>query len=269
MANFLINAGSIIASIAIPLAQLATEEQGTTTSFQIGIGGAVGNYPGFNADGSVPHVAFWDVNGGRIGQYTGNANGHLINQNLFWSQSISNDQTVPKGSPAQPEYISVVAEESDAICISYIYASGNGAQYAWYGDMGWTCGSDWHYSNFTVGDGHYQPKCVWIDSDHSNGLRFQGMSLYFPDFTASQTGQQDKYNSNLDTLCNSDPRMKFWPSIVPDTEIPNFTPPLYTTLMDRMPTPVSSSTNARGVLLSLLVHSSEMVYQVDNLVPVT
>ncbi|KAI9652386.1 MAG: hypothetical protein M1829_001661 [Trizodia sp. TS-e1964] len=225
MANFLINTAGIIASIAVPLAELAKQQHGATTSFTIGIGGASGNYRSFNSEGSVPHVAFWDVNGHRIGQFKGDANGHL-DQILDWSQVISNDQTVPRGSPAQPEYISVVAQESDAICISYIYASGNGAQYAWYGDMGWTCGADWHYSNFTVGDGHYQPKCVWIDSDHSNGLRFQGMSLHFPDFTASQTGQRDEYNTNLDALCNSDARMKFWPGIVPDAIIPFFDPPL-------------------------------------------
>jgi hypothetical protein len=223
MANFLINAGGLLATIIVPLAELAAEQHGATTSFSIGIGGnATGD---FNAEGSVPHVAFWDVKGARIAQYKGDANGHL-DQNFDWTMSISNDQTEPRGAARQPEYISVVAEETDAICISYIYASGNGAQYAWYGDMGYTCGADWHYSNFTVGDGHYQPKCVWIDQDHSNGLRFQGLSFHFPDFTASQTGQMDEYNTNLDTLCKSDPRMKFWPGIVPDAVIPFFTPPL-------------------------------------------
>lgn len=225
MANFLINAGSIIASIAVPLAQLANEQKGAITSFSIGIGGPTGNYKDFNGGGSVPHVAFWDVNGERIGQYKGNANGHL-DQNFDWEQSIHNDQTNPKGKPVQPEYISVVAQEKDAICIAYIYASGNGAQYAWYGDMGYTCGADWHYSNFTVGDGHYQPKCVWIDSDYSNGLRYKGLSLHFPDFTASQTGQLDEYNTNLDTLCKSNARMKFYSDIVPDSLIPIFLPPL-------------------------------------------
>lgn len=223
MANFLINAGSLIATIAVPLAELAAKKEGASTSFSIGIGGsATGD---FNAGGSVPHLAFWDVGGARIAQYKGNANGHL-DQNYDWSDSVSNDQTEPKGSARQPEYVSIVAQESDAICISYVYASGNGAQYAWYGDMGYTCGADWYPSNFTVGDGHYQPKCVWIDQDHSNDLRYQGFSLHFPDFTASQTGQSDEYNDNLDTLCKSDPRMKFYPGIVPDANIPIFSPPL-------------------------------------------
>jgi hypothetical protein len=223
MANFLINAVGLLDSIAVPLSELAQKPSGASTSFSIGVGGSISG--GINAGGSVPHVAFWDVNGGRIAQYKGDANGHL-DENYDWSTSISNDQTEPQGAARQPEYISVVAEESDAICISYIYASGNGAQYAWYGDMGYTCNADWYPSNFTVADGHYQPKCVWIDSDHSQGLRFQGLSLHFPDFTASQTGQQNEYTNNLDTLCKSDPRMAFWPDIVPDSVVPFFSPPL-------------------------------------------
>jgi len=181
MASFLINAGSILATIIVPLAELAAK-QGASTSFSIGIGGSVTK--DINAGGSVPYLAFWDINGGRIAQYKGNANGHL-DENYDWSSVINNDQTTPKGAARQPEYISIVAEESDAICISYIYASGNRAQYAWYGDIGFTCGADWYPSNFTVGDGYYQPKCVWINQNHSSSLRFQGLSIHLPDFTAS------------------------------------------------------------------------------------
>lgn len=185
MASSLVNAAGVLASIIVPLSELAKEKSGAYTSFSIAIGGSESGSP--NSGGSVPHLAFWNVNGGRIAQYKGSANGYL-DQNYEWSKAITNDQTEPKGAARQPEYISVVAEESDAICISYIYASGHGAQYAWYSDMGWTCGADWYASNFTVGDCHYLLKCVWIDTDRSNGLRFQGLSLHFPDFTASQTG---------------------------------------------------------------------------------
>lgn len=223
MAGFLIDAVGTISSIIVPLIELPSKPAGASTSFSIGIGGSING--DFNAGGSVPHVAFWDVNGGRIAQYKGDENGHL-NQNYDWTQSVDNDQTDPQGAPRQPEYVSVVAQETDAICISYIYASGNGAQYAWYGDMGYTCDADWYPSNFTVGDGHYQPKCVWIDSDHTNGLKARGLSLHFPDFTASQPGQQNEYNNNKDTLCKSDPRMGFWPDILPDSIIPFFSPPL-------------------------------------------
>jgi len=92
--------------------------------------------------------------------------------------------------------------------------------------MGYTCSADFHLSNKTIGDGHYQPYCVWIDHDHSNGLRHQGLSLHLPDFTTSQQGQSAEYSASLDPLCKSDPRMKFWPTIVPDAIIPFFKPPL-------------------------------------------
>jgi hypothetical protein len=138
---------------------------------------------------------------------------------------IANDQTVPKGVPRQPEYISVVMKETDAICISYIFVSGNGAQWVWYGDLGWTCGADWYHNYFMVGGGTYAPRCVWIDQDHPNGLRFQGLSLHMPDFQSTDD-RITEYNNNPDTLCKSSPRMKFWPSIVPDTVIPFFNPVL-------------------------------------------
>jgi hypothetical protein len=76
-----------------------------------------------------------------------------------------------------------------------------------------------------VGSDTYTPKCVWIDQDHSNGLRFQGLSLHMPDF-ASTDGRIQQYNDFPDTLCKSKARMNFWDSIVPDAEIPIFTPPL-------------------------------------------
>jgi hypothetical protein len=223
--SFLINAAGIIASIAIPLSELA-EYKGAKTSLAIGIGGSTSTDP--NTGGSVPHAAFWDINGNRIGQYTGDANGH-INQNTEWTMEVDNTQTEPEGQAVQPEYLSVVMQETDAICISYIYASGNGAQWAWYGDMGYTCGADWYPSSFKVGSGTYSPKCVWIDQDHSNGLLFQGLSLHMPDF-ASTPDRITEFNKNPDALCKSDARMKFWPSIVPDAIPPFFSPPLeYTT----------------------------------------
>ena len=50
--------------------------------------------------------------------------------------------------------------ERDAICVSMITASGNGAEWTWLGDMGKTCGADWFPSNFKIGDGTYTPDCV-------------------------------------------------------------------------------------------------------------
>jgi len=104
MANFLLNLAGVVTSVAIPLADLAKEQSGASTSFTIEIGlNLTGD---FNAGGSIPHVAFWDIFGNRIGQYKGDRNGH-VNQGDEKNFIIPNDQTVPKGKLAEPEYISV------------------------------------------------------------------------------------------------------------------------------------------------------------------
>ncbi|KAH9207294.1 hypothetical protein DL95DRAFT_234348, partial [Leptodontidium sp. 2 PMI_412] len=177
-----------------------------------------------NTGGSIPHLAFWDINGHRIGQYKGDEDGH-INQNMEHKGSIQNYQTVPKGEARQPEYVMISTQEKDAICISYVYASGNGAQWAWYGDIGFNCGADWFLSNFKVGSGTYSPKCVWIDHDHTNNLRYQGFSLHMPDFSSTDD-RVTQFTNNPDTLCKSSPRMKFWENITPNGLIPFFKPPL-------------------------------------------
>jgi hypothetical protein len=223
MASFLMNVGVTLASVIVPLAELADEKKGAYTSFAVGIGG-ITNGSKARTDGSIPHLTFWDDNGARISQYKGEGKGHWSAEQEY-AKVVSNDQTVPKGQQAQPEYISVVVSEKDSLCITYVYATGNGAQYAWYGDSGFTCGADWYPSDWKVGPGVHTPKCVWIDANHTNKLRYKGFSLHLPDFGGEQ-GKVDEYNKTLDTLCKSDARMKFWENILPDDIIPFFHPPL-------------------------------------------
>ena len=66
-----------------------------------------------------------------------------------------------------------------------------------------------------------QPYCSLFVS-----LIYQGLNLHMQDFSAQQQGRVDEYNSNLDTMCKSTPRMKFWDTIWGDDEIPFFRPPL-------------------------------------------
>lgn len=213
----LLNAGGLLASIAVPLSELP-QNVPKSTAVQLGIG------IGPNAGGSVPHIALWDDNGNRIGQYMGNANGHL-DEGTAWSISIAHTQTVPPNSEAQPAYLMLSMNESDAICIAYIYASGDSVQYSWFGDVGYSCGADWYPSSYKVRDSVSTPKCVWIDQDHSNGLRFQGLSLHMQDFSSTQA-RVDEYNENQDTFCKSKPRMNFWDTIWGNDLIPFFQPPL-------------------------------------------
>ena len=76
-----------------------------------------------------------------------------------------------------------------------------------------------------VCDGTSTLSCIWIDSDHTNGIHGAGFSLHLPDLAAT-AGRKDQVYNNLDTNCNSAPRMRFWYDMLPDYEIPFFDPPL-------------------------------------------
>ena len=218
MASLIINGLAGIASIAVPLGELSRSNvPPQSTIVQVGIGS--GDYAG----GSVPHIALWNQDGNRVGQYTGDANGHLDAETVGL---YTIDHYQDNNKDEQAPYVMLAMNEADAICISFIIVSGDAAEWTWLGDMGKTCGADWYNSNFEVGSGTYTPFCVWIDQDHSNGLKAQGMSLHMPDFSGSQAGTVQQYKENPDSLCKSTERMTFWPAIVADAYIPTFSPPL-------------------------------------------
>ncbi|KAL6714230.1 hypothetical protein ACLMJK_007653 [Lecanora helva] len=84
----------------------------------------------------------------------------------------------------QPTYVQIYGG-SDAICIPYITQTWpDGTQRGWSGDIGRLCGqSSWSYSNVIVSKDGHKPACTWLDSDHTNGLKAQGMQIHMQDFT--------------------------------------------------------------------------------------
>ena len=218
MANVILNTGMLVTGI-ISLAEILkpAPDPDKQTSIAIVTGDAN------NAGGSIPHIAVWDRDGKRIGQYTGDANGH-IDEKGTKSITIDNYQNGHKG--AQPEYISIVMQETDAICLSAVMVSGDSAQWSWTGDMGYTCGAQWYESKFTVGASNSPPRCVWLDSDHTNGIVAKGLSMHIRDFSGDQA-LVDQYKADQRRLCQNSARMTFQPEpIVPDSMIPFFHPPL-------------------------------------------
>ncbi|KAH0538331.1 hypothetical protein FGG08_005066 [Glutinoglossum americanum] len=218
MANAIINTGILIGTIWSLEAMLkGPPDPDKQTTIAI----VTGDAP--NAGGSIPHIAVWDKDGNRIGQYKGNANGHIDGSS---AKTITIDNSQNGGKPAQPEYISIVMQESDAICLSAVVASGDSAQWTWTGDMGYTCGAQWYNSEFPVGSSNNPPRCVWLDSDHTNGVIAKGLSMHIRDFS----GDPDlvsQYIENQGRLCQNSARMTFQPEpIVPDSVIPFFHPPL-------------------------------------------
>ena len=216
MATFWLNAGALVAC-SLPYDKLAEKPKTESTQVQIGIGSGVDN-----TGGSVPHVALWDQGGNRIGQSYGDANGH-------WDSGTLNEIDVEHkqngGKKAQPEYLQVVAWEGDGICISMVSVTSNGAQWGWTGDMAKMCGGDWFPSTYMLGDGTDTPSCIWIDSDHTNGIRAQGFSLHMPDF-AQRDGRKMALEDTPETNCKSGPRQTFWYDRLPDQQPDFFKPPL-------------------------------------------
>lgn len=180
----------------------------------------VGNAP--NSGGSVPHVAAWDGNGNRIGQYGGDANGHWEGGT---ANSILIDNTQNGVKAAQPEYLSIVMNEKDAICLSAVFANGDGATWGWTGDMGYACDAQWYASDYVMGNSNSAPRCVWLDSDGSNGIIASGLSIHIRDFTAD-SDLMNQYMDKQERLCQNSARMTFHNNLTPDG-IPNFFhPPL-------------------------------------------
>ncbi|KAH0564729.1 hypothetical protein GP486_001876 [Trichoglossum hirsutum] len=216
MANAIINTGILIGTVISLIPQKPANPDKQTTVIL-----ATGDAP--NAGGSVPHIAVWDGNGNRIGQFKGDANGHIDDKGTM-SFTIDNDQN--GGRSAQPEYISIVMQETDAICISAVVAMGDSAQWTWTGDLGFTCGAQWYPSQFPVGASNNPPRCAWIDSDHTNGIVAKGLSMHIRDFSGDPDLVQ-QYMEDQRRLCQNSARMTFQPEpIVPDSVIPFFNPPL-------------------------------------------
>ena len=175
------------------------------------------------AGGNVPHIALWDIDGNPIDQYKGNVKDHIGSHG---TKTLTIKPTKNGGKQAQPEYVSIVMQENDGICLSAVIAMGDSAQWTWLGDMGYTCGAQWYNSQFAVGNSNDPSRCVWLDADHTNGIVAKGLSMHIRDFS----GDPDlvkQYTEDQARLCQNSARMTFQPEpIVPDSMIPFFHPPL-------------------------------------------
>ncbi|USP75887.1 hypothetical protein yc1106_03161 [Curvularia clavata] len=220
MANTLINVGGLVASL-LPLALFNKEQPDPNKMTQITLG--VGSNP--NADGSVPHIAVFDAKGGRITQFKGNKNGHIggDKEGRTTGYYLNNDQNGKK--PAKPEYVSVVMHENDGICLAAVAAAGEGVQWAWTGDIGYTCGAQWYPSQYTMGNYNQPIRCVWLDANHDNGIIAKGLSLHIRDFSG-EAGMLSQYKEDEGRLCQNSARMTFHPDILPDSFPTFFNPPL-------------------------------------------
>lgn len=101
--------------------------------------------------------------------------------------------------------------------------------WTWMGDVAYTCGADWYPSTSKFGSDNHQPRCAWIDSDHSDKLRFIALSMHMPDFNGDNA-LIEEYNEHKENLCDSRARFMMWGELQVDPGYnqipPMFDPPL-------------------------------------------
>ena len=114
-----------------------------------------------------------------------------------------------------PEYLTIEAAGTDAICITYVTVTGAaGDERTWHAGYMKSCtdGSDlWYPSPDTVPGTDYRPGCVWLSSDD----RFlQGLTVHLPSFGFPEVKKAEKmaeqYKSFPDTLCKAPGRQALY-----------------------------------------------------------
>ncbi|MCJ1257713.1 hypothetical protein MMC24_005539 [Lignoscripta atroalba] len=198
----------------------------TKTNIKIGSGMTMPNETRWDTGGNVPSIALWDAVGHRIGQYKPTKYDRIYDGTVGTAIEVKHTQTNPQNIARQPEYISVVMDNVDAICINYIAVQGpDGPLSAWYGDVGMGCGANWYHSQNVIGDKGYMPRCTWLDKDHTNGLPHNAMGMHIVDFQGSDE-RATQYQEFKDSMCKSAPRFKLYEDLGPDDVIPVYWPQL-------------------------------------------
>lgn len=216
--GFALDAAGVLISLGITLEAAKSPPPSAFTSVQI----ISGPGPDSQAGGNVPHMAIWDDDGNRIGQYHPKKNAKH-KEDFGKTYAIEHNQN--GGKPADPYYIMLSNLGNDAICISSVTVSNEKISGTFYGDTRAACGQSWFLSETSIGTGFTKPKCVWLDADHSNKINARALSFHLNDM-APNPDKLDQYNAHKETLCKSTPRFSFWGNLLPDGIIPFFKPKL-------------------------------------------
>ncbi|KAG4434486.1 hypothetical protein IFR05_010029 [Cadophora sp. M221] len=195
--------------MSIPLLQSVfptSQAQTTIVSFT---NGALNQSNGpYDGNGPMPNVALFNVNGGRVGFMSGENQGNF---GRAQTKAINVDP-INKSNNEVPEYLSVSARSTNAICISYIAVTGPNQEYwTWNGEFGKLCHLPFYYSNQPLFGSSLRPPCIWFSTDD----RFPtGMALHAIDFssigTAAADNRANQFVKDPDSLCHSVPRQHFY-----------------------------------------------------------
>ena len=164
--------------------------------------------------GNAPSLAIWNNIGDFLAQSTPD---DKIDDGHFRDYSIQGG--------AGAEYLSVVQNGNDGICIAYITGqqAGTHIKYLWTGDVGKQCGAPWYPQSTIITNNPvtYMPSCMWIDGNGDNGHTWQGFNFHlnsFPILEDTSDGTKSQltaaaWAANKDLLCKSEPRFSLYEDI--------------------------------------------------------
>ncbi|KAL9616774.1 MAG: hypothetical protein Q9160_008399 [Pyrenula sp. 1 TL-2023] len=222
--------GLFLALSLLPLASdLIPAKSDAADTIRVGAGMSNTDDGKSSPGGPEPNIAMFNGNGDRLGFLSG-VGSSTIGDGQYHDIKVSH---IDSSNNQVAEYISVSASGTGALCIAYLGITlANGDTYAWYGDTGQQCGKPWYASNLLVQlptDGshtEYKPACTWIDLPDSGSSGFPaGFAFNLPDFKPS-TARAYEYQGDPNTMCHSQPRLRFYDSLDELQCIPVFSPRL-------------------------------------------
>jgi hypothetical protein len=198
-------------------------------------------------DGNIPSINIYALDGRRVGSASGSGKN-------TWAAGSSNSVSVKNNKDTQnvqSEYISLYGGGSNAICISAVgLKNPNSDQsFGWFGDVGVTCGMQWHWSETNVGTTSntqkYLPNCVWLTQfvepgdKPSNGINTCGFSMHIVDFSQVTEALSTEYAGDVNMMCGGPARFSAYSTII-DTIDPVFFLPALTYKADGSDSDISA-----------------------------
>ncbi|KAG6010741.1 hypothetical protein E4U21_004129 [Claviceps maximensis] len=214
--GFILNAAGLIVPLGLD-AKYAAQPVKQATSVQIIVGNGTKT-----AGGDVPHVALWDDDGHRIGQWHPGGKSKIGEGEV---KTIVVQHTQNNNKQADPYYVMLSNLKNDAICIAAVTVANEKVSATFFGDTGYMCGQSWFLSDNRIGTNFQKPKCVWLDADHSNKINARALSFHLNDMAPS-ADKLAQYQKRPETLCRSTPRFSFWGNLLPNGVVPFFKPKL-------------------------------------------
>jgi hypothetical protein len=174
--------------------------------------------------GRMPSVALWDVNG--VNMASDEQHETEIDQGSFHEMSVITTTKEP------PSYAAIVAQKTEAICVSGIQLQWEGTRTTnlLTGDVGAACDMPWYQSKVQIYDTGKTPKCMWMDGSGKNrtirGYEYPqdehggdqrdppgGISFSIEDWTGTGINENvtKQRTDNRDLMCKHPARFKvYW-----------------------------------------------------------